>query len=292
MSYKSIIYKITNKVNGKVYIGQSKYSLEKRFNDSFLGHFTKAFNTIKNNYFYNALRKYGKENFIYEVIEESTPRNSARGKKSEQEEIKIWLDTREKYWIAYYHSNEHDKGYNQTSGGQKDYKRTPEERERLAYQSKLNMARPGMKKRISQKCKALWSDPEYLKNWQNGMIENGRFTNKPRKKKNKTNIQIQHLNNNTTLKEAFIILQLRGKKCHSINKLKRLLKRMPQKIINLLHFYFIIKFGKDYRLKAFNETQRGKRKNIQRKLTPEQELERRRKISENNRWRKQNENKI
>ena len=54
-----IIYKITNLVNGKIYVGQTKFSVEKRFKEhakanSPLGH---------------AIRKYGKENFKAEVIE-------------------------------------------------------------------------------------------------------------------------------------------------------------------------------------------------------------------------------
>ena len=62
------IYKITNKINGKVYIGQSinierRWQQEKRcaFNESspaYTQHISKAF------------RKYGLENFSFEVLEE------------------------------------------------------------------------------------------------------------------------------------------------------------------------------------------------------------------------------
>lgn len=52
-----IIYKATNKINGKVYIGQSHKSLEERMrrhkNDSIR----------QDSYFYRAIRKYGWENF-------------------------------------------------------------------------------------------------------------------------------------------------------------------------------------------------------------------------------------
>lgn len=91
------IYKITNKVNGKVYIGQTIKDVEKRFQQH------------KNNYnkpyfsqlvLYRAFAKYGIENFSFEKIEEV-----------ENEK----LDSREKYWISYYDS--YQNGYNSTLGG-------------------------------------------------------------------------------------------------------------------------------------------------------------------------------
>jgi group I intron endonuclease len=54
-------YKITNKVNGKIYIGMST-NLEKRRFD----HFKKSQKAVRK--LYNAFEKYGKENFVYEVI--------------------------------------------------------------------------------------------------------------------------------------------------------------------------------------------------------------------------------
>ena len=54
-----IVYKITNLINGKIYVGQTKFSVEKRF----LQH-AKANSIIG-----AAIRKYGSENFKIEVIE-------------------------------------------------------------------------------------------------------------------------------------------------------------------------------------------------------------------------------
>ena len=85
------IYKVTNKINGKVYIGQS-VDIGRRWRE----HMT-AKDEI---YFHKAIQKYGVENFEWEVIE--------RCKKKD-------LDEREIYWIEYYDS--FNKGYNCTKGG-------------------------------------------------------------------------------------------------------------------------------------------------------------------------------
>lgn len=106
-----IIYKATNKINGKVYIGQSHKTLEERMrrhkNDS----------KRQNSYFYRAIRKYGWENFSWEVIDTATT--------SEE------LNEKEVYWIQYYQSfDNREKGYNSTSGVDHNYKITEEEREK------------------------------------------------------------------------------------------------------------------------------------------------------------------
>lgn len=94
------IYKITNKINNKVYVGQTTQSLKERFQRHCWGttnndkhHFNMA---IK-----QAIKKYGKENFIIELIEEV---ETAK------------LDEREVYWISFYDS--YNNGYNCTKGGQ------------------------------------------------------------------------------------------------------------------------------------------------------------------------------
>lgn len=89
---KGIIYKVTNKVNGKSYIGQTRYTLEFRWRQ----HIHKK----DNSYFHNAIRKYGQENFILEILEECP--------------VSI-LNEREIFYIAKY--NTFKEGYNLTIGG-------------------------------------------------------------------------------------------------------------------------------------------------------------------------------
>lgn len=92
------IYKITNKINNKVYIGQSK-DIEKRWKEHKFGCFNKNisdYDSKKN----RAFRKYGIDNFCFEVIELLD---------------ELLLDEREKYWIQYYDSV--NNGYNTSYGG-------------------------------------------------------------------------------------------------------------------------------------------------------------------------------
>lgn len=76
------IYKITNQVNQKVYIGQSN-DIKRRWSE----HRSKY--KIKNTELYQAMREFGIEKFTFEAIEEC-----------ELSE----LNKREKYWINFYDS--------------------------------------------------------------------------------------------------------------------------------------------------------------------------------------------
>lgn len=94
------IYKVTNTINNKVYIGQS-INIEKRWR----AHRTSPYNSNSNSYnsiFYRAIRKYKINNFKFEVLEEC-----AEDK----------LNEREIYWIKYYDSTNIEKGYNISLGG-------------------------------------------------------------------------------------------------------------------------------------------------------------------------------
>ena len=92
------IYKITNQVNGKVYIGQTNLpSVQNRFD----AHVKKA-NRHVNRYLYDAMNHYGIDNFSIEELEHCD---------------KDELDSREIYWISYYQSNNKEFGYNMTYGG-------------------------------------------------------------------------------------------------------------------------------------------------------------------------------
>lgn len=100
MKYVIGIYKITNLVNGKSYIGQSIH-IKTRIKE----HFWKA--TCKNDISYNsalhsAIRKYGEKNFDVEIVKECNVDD---------------LDSLEVYYIKYYNTLA-PSGYNILPGGQ------------------------------------------------------------------------------------------------------------------------------------------------------------------------------
>ena len=89
------IYKITNDINNKIYIGKTEFSVEKRWKE----HCRDSQKENKQNRpLYRAMKKYGLSHFHIETIEKTD-----RG------------EEREKYWIEYYGSFK--KGYNATLGG-------------------------------------------------------------------------------------------------------------------------------------------------------------------------------
>ena len=91
------IYKITNKLNGKIYIGKTTKTIEERYKEH-CNDYMKDRN--ENRPLYRAMKKYGIKNFSIEEIEECSTSNSSE---------------RETYWIEYY--NSFSNGYNATRGG-------------------------------------------------------------------------------------------------------------------------------------------------------------------------------
>lgn len=59
------VYQITNKVNGKIYIGKTGGTIENRL----MEHFIDSKNLDDNRYFIRAIRKYGTENFTIKLLE-------------------------------------------------------------------------------------------------------------------------------------------------------------------------------------------------------------------------------
>ena len=89
-----LIYKHTNNINGKVYIGQTKHTNPNlRWQNG---------NGYKNQYFYEDIQKYGWDNFTHEILEQGLTECEA--------------DEKERLWIQYFHSDNPQYGYNRDSG--------------------------------------------------------------------------------------------------------------------------------------------------------------------------------
>lgn len=97
-----IIYKITNKLNNKVYIGLTKTTLQYRWSKHISA--SKDLNNTK--HLYKSMRKYGIENFYIEQIDETDDFSK--------------LGELERKYIKEYDSTNPDKGYNLTPGGERN----------------------------------------------------------------------------------------------------------------------------------------------------------------------------
>lgn len=103
------IYIIKNNINSKVYIGKTQYSIEQRFKEHCNDYLRRE---EEKRPLYDAMKKYGIENFYVELIEDNIP----------DEEI----NEKEIFYIKQYNSYigfENSNGYNATLGGDgKKYK--------------------------------------------------------------------------------------------------------------------------------------------------------------------------
>lgn len=149
-----IIYKITNKINGKMYIGQTKRKFEKRW----ARHIRDSLNNILDTHFARAIRLYGPENFITEIIDTAD---------TEEE-----LTKKEYYWIHYY--NTINEGYNETDaeykcGGNTYKSKTKEELIKISEKIRLSKLGGNNPKATGVKCKSIKTNKEYHFNSQSEM---------------------------------------------------------------------------------------------------------------------------
>lgn len=83
------IYKFQNKINNKVYIGQSVNIKQRKYQ-----HFSSAYNEKANDYnsqFHQALRKYGVENFSFEILEEFSSEEYSKEELNERDILDLIL---------------------------------------------------------------------------------------------------------------------------------------------------------------------------------------------------------
>lgn len=142
-----LIYKITNNINNKVYIGQTTNSLNERIRE------------YRNEYKYNpnsrpiirAMNKYGFNNFNFEIIDKT--------------DSKLELDELERKYIKEYNSLITQNGYNVELGGSGKGKHSKETRRKIseAQIGKLNhmFGKTGKLNKTSKKILELTSGKTY-----------------------------------------------------------------------------------------------------------------------------------
>ena len=122
------IYKHTSP-NRKVYIGVTREeNLNRRWQNG------KGYESCP--LFWNAIQKYGWDNFTHEVIEEDVP--------IEQ------INERESYWIAFYKSNNRDFGYNIEEGGHAHRTFSDETRKKISDALKGRTKTPEHREKLRQ----------------------------------------------------------------------------------------------------------------------------------------------
>lgn len=134
------IYMHKNKVNGKVYIGQTNQKPEYRW-----GKNGKRYENCT--HFFRAITKYGWDHFEHIILEENLTLEQA--------------NERESYWIAYYDSTNEENGYNIQSGGL-SRNVANDTREKLSEHAKILWQSEAHREQISQLMKEKWQDPAYI----------------------------------------------------------------------------------------------------------------------------------
>lgn len=124
-----IVYKITNKINSKYYIGMTKQQMSRRFSQ----HKASSKKVDPKNYLYNAMKKYGIENFIIEQLYEFTSKEECCLK-----EIECISKNLE--------------GYNLAKGGETGFSMLEKsEQEIISWKEALSKGRQGRKPALGMK---------------------------------------------------------------------------------------------------------------------------------------------
>lgn len=155
MEKKYLIYKHTNKINGKSYIGQTCQDPERRWR--------KGEGYKDSPKFYSAIKKYGWDNFTHEIIEDNLTFEEANEK--------------EVYWIKYYDTyNNDNKGYNMTLGGNNymsELWKDSEYKQRMKESFSKARKRDWNEEKLEKMLKGLekaWNDEEWRKERINNLI--------------------------------------------------------------------------------------------------------------------------
>lgn len=168
------LYLITNSVDGKHYIGMTSRGLKKRWSE----HVRMSQGEGKG-YLHKAIRHYGPDTFSITEIDRSTcPERAGEF---------------ESYYISLYDSNQADKGYNLTTGGERRYTLSKECGDRIGEASKKRWQTPGYKESIYT--------PEYCKRISERQMGVKRLNRRPVSEQARENMSIAAQRNRKTGEE-------------------------------------------------------------------------------------------
>lgn len=122
----AIIYKITNNISNKSYIGQTKRTLAERWREH------RKDKKRYSSHFSNAISKYPKESWKLEILEEIS-------------DVYL-LNERECYWIEFYDSLKN--GYNSISGGGQNTEFSKEAKFKMSKSQKGRKASEETKEKV------------------------------------------------------------------------------------------------------------------------------------------------
>jgi group I intron endonuclease len=134
------VYLITNTVNGKVYVGQTRRTLKHRW-----GQHKSAALAGRSSLLLRAIRKYGPGSFEMTELEQCPTKDSLNGAEAK--------------WVSTCKSNIRDTGYNCTSGGESSYDFTPEVLQAMSVSAKKRYEDPAARRATSEALSRLWAEP-------------------------------------------------------------------------------------------------------------------------------------
>lgn len=201
-----IIYKATNLINGKCYVGQTVKKLKYRIKE----HIRCSYRNTKRDYFHSSLKKHGSDIFEWDVLCECLSRDD--------------LDEKEKYYIQKLNTLAPN-GYNLTIGGSGKSGFIPSEKTRKILSEKyIGKGNPFYGKKHSEKSKQIISykgqgriiSKETLEKRSKSMLGKNKRTHS--KEQNKNHSEIMKKYTNETI-EKCIELKLSGKTHKEISNL-------------------------------------------------------------------------
>lgn len=182
-----IIYMIQNKLNGKMYIGQTRRPLKERINQ----HKLDAENGVGFE-LHNSIRKHGWDNFEVTILDETDNIDK--------------LNELEEYYISKYDSI--NKGYNLALGGKNNTMDSPKIRK---HHDEI-MRNDDVRNKISNTMKAKLSDPEIKKSYTERLMKG--FKNYAKTDKFKEDQKNRHL----SVEHSYKLNSAKYKKVYCVDK--------------------------------------------------------------------------